>query len=309
MIGDLSVSLGSRQYRVYRPWGAWPERLERGVVSDVAVDSADNVYVCQRFDVQASSVGGPAVVVFDPRGDYLRSWGEGLVADAHMIFVSPDDRVLLVDRDAHQILAFDASGNLLFRLGERHRPGRPFNHPTDIAMAPNGDFYVSDGYGASKVHLFSPDGRLRRSWGTPGRSAGEFSTPHGIWVLKDGRVVVGDRENDRVQLFSPEGEFLSAWGDLYRPMDIWSDNDGNIYVSDQIPRLSMLDPYGSLIGRCRPVLNGGHGLCGNSSGDIYLAEPNPGRITKLSRQMETTADRDWAGAAGERSGRPAEASR
>jgi hypothetical protein len=294
MTRHLAVALGSLQYRVHRPWGAWPEGLQRGLVSDVATDSRDNIFVCQRFDILASNNGSP-VLVFDRQGRFLRSWGEGLISDAHMICITPDDQVLLVDRDAHQILAFDILGKLLFKLGKQHCPNQPFNHPTDIAVASNGDFYVSDGYGASKVHWFGPNGEAKGCWGTRGQGPGEFATPHGIWVLSDGRVLVGDRENNRIQIFSPEGRFLTAWGDLYRPMDIWSDNEGHIYVSDQVPRLSLFDPNGRLLGRCRPVLNGGHGLCGDSAGNLYLAEPNPGRVTRLSRQKEVAADHDVTG--------------
>ena len=245
MSRNLSVALGPRRYRVERPWGRWPEGLRPGLISDVAADSGDNIYVCQRFDTLAGAVGAP-IVVFDAGGNYLRSWGEDLIADAHMLCITPDDRVLVVDRDAHQVLAFDSGGTLLFGLGERHRPNAPFNHPTDVAVAPNGDLYISDGYGASQVHWFAATGTLKRSWGKPGRGRGEFATPHGIWVLPDGRVLVGDRENDRIQVFSPEGEFLAIWGDLYRPMDIWADAQGNVYVSDQIPRLSLFDPDGIL---------------------------------------------------------------
>lgn len=279
-LDGLTVALGDRLYRVERPWGRLPDGLRLGLITDVAVDSADNIYVYQRYDALVGQTG-PAITVYNTEGQYVRHWGDGLVADAHMLCIAPDDRVLLVDRDAHQILVCDKEGRLLFTLGERHRPNTPFNHPTDIAVAPNGDFYVSDGYGNTKVHWFTADGGLKRSWGQPGSGPGEFTTPHGIWVLGDGRVLVGDRENNRIQVFSPEGEFLVAWGELYHPMDVYADFEGRIYVSDQIPRLSLLDSDGNLMGCCRPVLNGGHGVRGDSAGNIYLAEMNPNRITKL----------------------------
>jgi DNA-binding beta-propeller fold protein YncE len=286
----LTVALGDRHYRVERPWGQWPDRFRSGLITDVAVDSADNVYVYQRYDTLAGQTG-PAITVFDPEGLYLRHWGDGLIADAHMLCIAPDDRVFLVDRDAHQILACDPQGALLFTLGERHRPNTPFNHPTDIAVALNGAFYVSDGYGNAKVHWFAADGELRRSWGQPGSGPGEFTTPHGICVLGDGRVLVGDRENNRIQVFSPEGEFIAAWGDFYHPMDIHADAEGLVYVSDQVPRLTLLDNDGNLVGCCRPVLNGGHGVCGDSGGNIYLAELNPSRISRLRRETRIPTDR------------------
>jgi peptidylglycine monooxygenase len=150
-----------------------------------------------------------------------------------------------------------------------------------VAFGPDGTLYVADGYGASRIHRFSPDGTPLASWGSPGNGPGQFTTPHGLWVLGDGRVLVADRENDRVQAFSATGDWLATWTDFPRPMDIWSDPTGAIYVTDQVPRLSRLGPDGTLTGRCRPVLNGAHGIAGDAAGRLYLAEVNPSRVTRL----------------------------
>jgi len=253
-----------------------PAHIEYGVVSHVAVDSHDNVYVFQR--------GEPPVVVFDPTGGYLRSWGNGLIADPHGIFITPDDLVLLIDRDGHQVMGFDISGNVRFTLGDREHPQlqAPFNHPADVAVAPNGDIYVADGYANSAVHRFSGDGGLKQTWGKQGDGPGEFTTPHAVWVDSEGRVLVADRENNRIQVFTVDGDYLNSWGDHYHPMDIYVDADGLIYVTDQIPRLSVLASDGRLIGRCRPVLYGAHGVWGDSRGNLYLAEASPmNRISRL----------------------------
>ncbi len=275
---DLVVALGATRYRVERPWGRLPAGMSFGTVSQLAVDSTGHVYVFQRDD--------PPVIVLDPDGAYVRSFGADLIADAHGIFITQGDTVLLVDRDAHEIVACTPEGEALFRLGHRHRPslGAPFNHPTDIAQGPDGDLYVSDGYGNSTVHRFAPDGTRKRTWGRPGRGPGEFTTPHAVWVDHRNRVLVADRENDRVQLFTADGDYLTEWRDFYHPMDIWEDAaSGMIYVTDQIPRLSMLSPDGQLVGRCRPVLFGAHGVWGDAAGNIYLAETAPmNRVTRLS---------------------------
>ena len=273
---EFVVTLGEQRYAVEWPWGELPSDIELGYLSHVALDSQGCVYVYQRAD--------PPIVVFDPTGSYLRSWGSQLIADAHGLFITPDDRVFLVDRDAHQILIFDVQGNLLSTLGDRHWPRHeaPFNHPSGIAVAPDGDIYVTDGYGNSCVHRFSAEGRWLQTWGRPGTGPGEFTTPHAVWVDREGRVLVADRENDRVQVFSREGEFLDEWGDFFHPMDIYGDGTGAIYVTDQIPRLSMLTPDGDLVGRCRPVLYGAHGIWGDAAGRLYLAELTPlDRITRL----------------------------
>ncbi|KPL51691.1 peptidase [Prosthecomicrobium hirschii] len=279
---ELIVALGERRYAVERPWPQTPEGRALKGITDVAVDSRGQVLVYQRIDslVEATI---DAVAVFDAAGQWVGSWGRDEVVDAHSLSVAPDGRILLIDRDAHQVLIFDADFRPLGSLGERHGPNRPFNHPTDVAVAPSGDIYVADGYGAAHVHRFDAAGRLLQTWGRPGRGPGEFTTPHGIAVLPDGRVLVGDRENDRVQVFTPEGAFLDAWGDFFHPMDIHVDATGLVHVTDQIPRLSLLAPDGTLLGRCRPVLNGAHGMSSDKAGNLYLAEQNPNRVTRLRR--------------------------
>ena len=274
----LQVVLGDTLYSVERPFGAF----ERGtaLVSDVACDSRGHVFVLLRQDPLVDRPA-PAVIELDPAGGQVGAIGEGLIADGHMLAIDSEDRLFVVDRDAHQIVVLDRTGELLWTIGERHRPQRPFAHPSAVAFGPDGSLYVADGYGASRLHRFAPEGILLVSWGSPGNGPGQFSTPHGLWVLADGRVLVADRENDRVQAFSASGEWLATWTDFPRPMDVWSDPDGAVYVTDQVPRLSRLSPDGTLTGRCRPVLNGAHGICGDAQGRLYLAEISPSRITRL----------------------------
>ena len=102
-----------------------------------------------------------------------------------------------------------------------------------------------------------------------------------VGVVPDGRVVVVDRENDRLQVFSADGDLLDVWGGFKQPLDIWGDGEGNLFVTDLVPSLSMLSRDGKTVGRCRPVLNGAHGIWGDADGHLFLAEPNPSRVTRL----------------------------
>jgi DNA-binding beta-propeller fold protein YncE len=276
---DTFVALGEQLYRIDRSWAHLPQGRVLDGVSQVAVDSHDHVYVFQRAD--------PPVVVFDESGELVGSWGTGTIADAHGIFITKHDRVLLVDRDGHQVIGFDLGGRRLWEIGERRKPRlqAPFNHPADVAVDPeSGHMYVADGYGNSAIHRFDGEGKYIRSWGRPGKGPSEFTTPHGVWVDASHRVLVADRENDRLQIFDPDGTYLDEWRDLYHPMDIFVDAAGNVFVTDQIPRITMFSPDGTLVGRCKPVPIGGHGICGDSRGNLYLSEVAPvNRVTKLVR--------------------------
>ena len=275
----LVVALGDRHYRVERPWGDLPS--DAGQVSDVTVDSRGHVFVLLRYDPAVDAPGTP-VVELDRNGARVNAWGADLIADSHMLACSSDDNLYIVDRDAHEVVVCTTKGARVGGIGRRHRPLEPFNHPTDVAFAPSGDIFVSDGYANGKVHRFKNDGRPVRSWGSWGRGRGEFINSHAIWVLPDGRVVVVDRENDRLQVFSADGDLLDVWGGFKQPLDIWGDAEGNLFVTDLVPSLCMLSHDGKMLGRCRPVLNGAHGVWGDSDGNLFLAEGHPSRITRLA---------------------------
>jgi hypothetical protein len=270
------VLLGDVRYAVHRNWAEWPDHIGQGFLSEIAVGSDDRIYALQR--------GATPVVVFNPDGSFAEAWGDDLIADGHGIWATQDGRLFIVDRDAHQVIVTDLSGTPLKRLGTRHQPANnaPFNHPTHASEAPDGEIYVSDGYGGTNVHRFSEGGELLATWGADGSGAGEFSTPHATWALAD-RVLVGDRENNRVQVFDRDGGHMMDWTGLYHPMAIYVDADGFAYVSDQTPRIIKYAPDGTIVGRCRGSINGAHGLYGNRRGDLFMAELPPAGLSKLER--------------------------
>jgi peptidylglycine monooxygenase len=270
------ILLNGVRYAVTRDFGRLPDTIAPARVSQVAVDRAGRVHVLRR--------GAVPVVVFSPEGAFLFDYGAGQIFDPHGITIDARDRVFVVDRDAHQVLCFATDGTLDFAMGARHRPSweSPFNHPTRVAVAADGDIYVADGYGNARVHRFDPQGVLRGSFGSVGHGPGAFMTPHSILVDRQDRIVVCDRENDRVQVFDRAGGWIAAWDGLCRPMDLCEMPDGAILVTDQVPSLTAFAPDGHRLGRARPSLNGAHGIARDDAGSLYLAEIEPTSVSKLT---------------------------
>jgi DNA-binding beta-propeller fold protein YncE len=279
---------------VIQDWAKLPPGETFAMVSAVATDAQDRVYAFQRKD--------PPIAVFDREGKFLTSWGNGAFLFAHGIFIA-NDTVYLTDRDSSVCLMYTLDGKPIQMLG-RHsvhsdtgceKPGDlvpraagPFNYPSELVPAPSGDLYVSDGYRNARVHRFTWDGQLKKSWGEPGKTApGQFHLPHSLIVAHE-KVYVCDRENHRIQVFDLDGKFLELWSDIQRPMDISVDRDGMLVVSEgnvnnSSARISILDTAGKVLSRfdCRGP---GHGSWVDSHGDIYVGLNNPGGVDKFVRQ-------------------------
>src|SRR5712692_408831 len=227
-------------YEARDHWARLPPGWSWTEVAAVATDTQDRVYVFSR--------GEHRLLIFTRDGELLASWGEGLFARPHGIFIGPDDTVYCTDDRDHTVRKFTADGGLLWTLGTSGKPsdtgatsvdyrtilraGAPFHYPTNVAISAEGNLYVSDGYGNARIHKFSPDGRLLFSWGEPGNGPGQFRLPHGTAVDRQGTVYVADRENSRLQLFTGEGEYLSEWTDVARPCQVFIDGGGNVYVAE-----------------------------------------------------------------------------
>ena len=275
---ELFVGLGARRYRVERPWG---QPFSEARVTDVAIGPHDNLLVLQRRDPLVDAPGH-AVVELDLDGRIVTRWGKDFIADAHMLRCSSDGRVFIVDRDAHEVVICSSDGRRLAGLGRRNHPLQPFNHPTCVAFDRSGEIYVSDGYANHKIHRFRHDGTPIGSWGEHGADRGQFLNPHAIWISGNGTIHVVDRGNNRVQLFTAGGKWTAQWTGFSQPLGIWGDADDNVFVTDLVPSLSMFCRSGRLMGRCRPVLNGAHGVTGDKKGNLYMAEGNPSRVTRLT---------------------------
>ncbi|GAB3061700.1 peptidyl-alpha-hydroxyglycine alpha-amidating lyase family protein [Intrasporangium mesophilum] len=323
----MTSSSQARPFEVVDGWEQLPEGLVHLDVADVAVDVQDNVYVLARKD--------PAVIVYDADGRFLRTWGSDVLSSRpHAITLGPDGVAYVVDEGSHLVRRFTPEGeqmgvigtgvasetgvdssnpSLYHRIQSIERGAGPFNRPTKVAMAPSGDLYVSDGYGNARVHQFTSDGELVRSWGEPGTGPGQFNLPHCVSVLSDGRVLVSDRENDRLQVFDPDGAFIEAWAGLQRPTATTVARDGLVYVLesglwkgdesiarglmevDLTPRVSILDDHGTLLDRwgnvgddpCAPGnLVAPHGLCIDSAHNLYIAEVSHTSRSRRGRDAE-----------------------
>src|SRR5436190_11440373 len=211
---ETLVGSGAYTYEVHEDWARIPDGWDMPAAA-VTVDSQDRVYCFNRSKEHP-------IIVFDRDGNYLHSWGEGIFAFPHAIRADENDNLWTVDREHGQALLFTTSGELLRSVGTRGyrsdtgvppdenssaawrkvtRGGDPFNLPTDIALTPSGEMFISDGYGNARVHKFAADGTHLFSRGQPGTEPTQFNLPHGIWIDRRGRVLVADRENDRVQIF------------------------------------------------------------------------------------------------------------
>ncbi|HUB12510.1 MAG TPA: peptidyl-alpha-hydroxyglycine alpha-amidating lyase family protein [Acetobacteraceae bacterium] len=286
---ETIVGNGRYTYKVHEDWAQVPANVEMKPAA-VAVDPHDRVYCFNR------SADHP-VVVFDSQGNFLFSWGAGLFRFPHAIRFDEQGNVWLTDGHHMQFMKFTPDGALLQTIGQRgqradtgvpdddyssqawHKVthgGGPFNLPTDIAFAPDGAMFMTDGYGNARVHKFSPQGEHMFSWGEPGTAPGQFNLPHGIWVDRRGRLLVADRENDRVQVFDQEGRLLEVWPtELIGPAFFYVDADDIVYVAEHNGGMvSILTLDGERLARWGdPIHRSCHGIWCDSRGDIYVVQP------------------------------------
>ena len=290
---DTIVGSGAYKYRVDEGWAKLPPGWSLNEVGSVGTDRHDNVYVFNR--------GEHPMIVFDRDGNFLRSWGEGVFKRPHGVHMGPDDTIWLTDDGDHTVRHCTLDGKVLLTIGIPGRPapymsGKPFNRCTHTALSPQGELYVSDGYGNACVHKYAPDGKWLTAWGSSGTDRGQFNLPHNICCDGDGWVYVADRENHRVQVFDGKGKYETQWNNLHRPSAIYMAPGARCpvcYVGEcgpvmgvnrdapnLGPRLSIVDHEGKLLARLGDIRPGNapgqfispHGIAVDSHGDIYVGE-------------------------------------
>jgi hypothetical protein len=313
-------------YRTIEGWAKMPEGRIWGSTSAVDVDrDGTSVWVAERCGAQGfippsqMKEGQPfncdgtklaPVLKFDASGKVVKSFGEELLVFPHGIHVDRDNNIWVVDGASRgpkgqQVFKFSPEGRVLLRLGKPGVAGSgpdEFNAPSAVVTAPNGDIFVADGHGGetnARIVKFSKDGKLIKIWGKKGAGPGELNIPHTIAMDSQGRLFVGDRDNNRIQIFDQEGNFIAEWKQFSRPSGVFIDKNDVIYVADsesesvrnsnpgwkrgirvgsaktgQVTAL-IPDPVEKITGT-----SAAEGVAADAAGNIFGAEVGPKRINK-----------------------------
>ncbi len=308
-LGAAAFALAdTSSYSVVHGWPSLPQGRALGRASGVAVDSHNHVFVFHSVDRDWSdpfpddAIAGATIAMFDGvTGELIAEWGRNMFVMPHGLTVDSDDNVWLTDVGRHQVFKFSHDGELLLELGNNRVPGADsthFNLPTDVAVLDNGGFFVSDGYGNSRVLRFSSDGEFQFQWGSKGSGEGEFDLPHGLALDDAGRLYVADRSNSRVQVFDHEGSFISEWtrDNVGRPYGIAVDTAGRVFVVDggdqpalppdrsRVIRLSQAGETQTIIGRFGNYdgqFQMGHDLAVGKDGAVYVVDIVGERVQKF----------------------------
>jgi hypothetical protein len=249
------------------------------------------------------------IFVVDRNGKMVQSWpqhdnlfdmqcGRG----PHKIKMSPYDperHVWVFDDQLHVIYKFTYDGKLVLTLGTKGQRGRDggrlFDRPTDIDWLPDGTFFISDGYGGTRVAKFDKDGKFLMEWGGPPKDRAnpgpsEFNTVHSIAISKDRRVFVVDRAHRRMQVFDENGKFLDMWKTGVRsfPYAHLISTDQFLWVADGgTNRILKYDLNGKYLygwgapGGQSGQMSGPHSITVDQEGNLYLAEVFNGRVQKF----------------------------
>jgi sugar lactone lactonase YvrE len=246
-------------YRTIEGWAKMPAGRTWGATSAVGIDKdGTSIWVAERCGTNSCAGSNlDPILKFDSTGTLVRSFGAGMLLTPHGMFVDQDGNVWVTDcactgtatqREAasaaaggprgHQVFKFSPEGKLLLTLGMAGGGREPefFYQPNDVLVAPSGEIFVAEGHSSAaganaRILKFTTDGQLLKTWGTRGSARGELDQPHALAMDSRGRLFVGDRSNNRIQIFDQDGTYLADWSQFSRPSGIYIKND-TIYVSD-----------------------------------------------------------------------------
>ena len=315
-------------YRSIDNWAQLPDGRTWGSTSAVDIDpDGTSVWVGERCGAFAPpgqlKAGVPfacegskldPILRFDASGRLVKSFGAGLTIFPHGIHVDRDGNVWLTDgvgKDGkgHQVFKFSPDGKLLLTLGKAGVAGAgndEFNAPSAVFVAPNGDVFVADGHGGNtnaRIVKFDRNGKFIKTWGKKGSGPGELDIPHALAMDSQGRLFVGDRNNNRIQIFDQEGNFIAEWKQFSRPSGIFIDRNDTIYVADsESESVRNSNPgwkRGIRVGNARtgevtalipdPVekitgTSAAEGVAADRNGNIFGAEVGPKRLMKYVKK-------------------------
>lgn len=316
--GPVKFGSGKFTYTLDENWGKLPEGMKYGFGCALVVDSKDRVFVTSRS-------ASPCVAIFDKDGKLLETWSKDfagsvgfspdqVAATAHGLYWNKEgnDEFLYWTENVSapkggakigaRVYKTDLKGKVLYTIGahvdRESSTTRNFNftNPTDVAIGPNGDIYVVDGYGSQLVHQFDKNFKLLKTIGGPGKETGKFNVCHGIWIStlrKNPEVYIADRVNDRIEVYSLDLTYLRTIPGLRKPCCFYQ-HDGLMYVPELDARVTILDPDDKVVahlGDGKGIKDAAqqadkfatpHALTLTSNGDLYVIEWVPfGRPRKL----------------------------
>lgn len=309
---------GSHKYEAIHDWGELPANIKYGNTHGVCEDSQGNMYI--HHTVNAASESSDTMVVFDPKGKFVRSWGKEFKGGAHGLHINKEGKeefLYLCDTKRGLMAKTTLKGEEVFTLGypkesDQYKPdkdGKPAKYsPTNLAIAPNGDIYVGDGYGSSFINQYNKKGEFIRTFGGGKTSKeGDLNVPHGIVMDRRGEnplLLVADRSNKRLQYFTLDGKHHSFVNGVNQPCHFDQFKNGDLLIPDLGARVTLMDKNNRVLLHLGEDTSGTerqlrtkprdqfipgkfvcpHGACFDRSGNIFVVEwVEVGRVTKLRK--------------------------
>jgi hypothetical protein len=306
------IGSGAHTYEVTHDWGELPSNIKYGNTHGVCEDSQGRIYV--HHTVNDASDSHDTMVVFDSKGKFIKSWGSAFRGGAHGLHIRREGNnefLYLCDTKRAVVVKSTLDGEEVFMLGypsmaEPYKTRIKYS-PTNLAIAPNGDIYVGDGYGSSYINQYDKDGNYIRTFGGKGKEAGQLDCPHGIIVDTRGKtpiLVVADRGNNRIQRFTLDGKHIDFVEGTNLPCHFNIYRNGDVVIPDLGARVTLIDRNNKVIEHLgddsqsnwketrklsRDNFAPGkfvcpHGACFDHTGNIFVVEwVEVGRVSKLRR--------------------------
>ena len=245
----LILGTGSHRYECVHDWLTPPADMKFGDTHGLAQDSKGRIYLCHT--VHSDSPSSNTVCVYDEKGKFITSWGDRFKGGAHGLDIrkeGKDEFLYHCDIAHHQVVKTKLDGSVVWEMGapaesEKYKDGAPYT-PTNVAFAPNGDFYVGDGYGSHWIHQYDIKGNYIRTFGGQGSAPGQVTQPHGLWLDNRGKepiLAVADRGNRRIQYFTLDGKHIKFVTDGMRQPCHFSIRNGEMLVPDLDSIVTILD--------------------------------------------------------------------